>query len=271
MSSTVALLSINSTLISNITNISDATVDAYDYEGAAIYVAVILIWYSTGLALMLFLQVNTQSSQSHFLVDSHMRNEYKSHSSNPFSNYHNVEADSIKKHILNELRDPERRQRLWKIYYASREKENEPHPRYYQTITADSATIGRINRKLADIHRIDAQYRDNSVASSLDASSDINRLDIAKASNKRLISFRNMNTVMTKNHGTLMSIPSQPDEQKPKVHENTESILNENQPSGPSSSGSRRRNKKPFTNRFTVEKVPEHPADSSTEAEHGSK
>ncbi|CAF4529422.1 unnamed protein product, partial [Rotaria magnacalcarata] len=45
--------------------------------------------------------------------------------------------------------DPDRRQRLWKIYYSSKEKQNEPHPRYYKTITADSATIGRINRKLA--------------------------------------------------------------------------------------------------------------------------
>ena len=132
--------------------------NAYDHQGAALYIAVILVWYSTGLAMMLFLQVRPRSLQQQFLFDSSSpsrKTRLQSLAKNPFINYRNIQADNTTKQILNELKDPDRRQRLWKIYYSSTEKQDEPYPQYYQTITSDGATIDRIKRKLADIHRMD--------------------------------------------------------------------------------------------------------------------
>ncbi|CAF1234386.1 unnamed protein product [Rotaria sordida] len=250
--------------------ITNETINAYDYEGAAIYVAVILIWYSTGLALMLFLQVRPRTFQSQFLLDYQTNDVSKSFSTNPFGNYHNVEAHSVKKHILNELKDPERRQRLWKIYYSSKEKQNEPHPRYYKTITADSVTIGRINRKLADIHRIDARNRDDSILSSLDVSSNVNRSDGTKFPNKRFTSLRRTSYVPTNNRELPVPIQSQPDTQTIIPNIEVKPIIGEKQPTALLANGSHKRINK-FSNRFTVEKVPENNSNSSTIQENTTK
>ncbi len=105
-------------LTSNITTASE-TVNAYDYQGAAFYIAVILVWYSTGLAMMLFLQVRPRPLQQQSLFDSSnssRKSRSQSIPKNPFTNYRNIQADNTKKQILNELKDPERRQRFWKIY-----------------------------------------------------------------------------------------------------------------------------------------------------------
>ena len=157
LSRSESMSSLNGTTM-NATSPTSEPANAYDHQGAAIYIAVILVWYSTGLAMMLFLQVRPRSLQQHFLFDSMSSSTKKrpqSLTANPFANYRNIQADSNTKQILNELKDPERRQRLWKIYYASPEKENESHSRFYQTINSDTAAIDRINRKLADIHRLD--------------------------------------------------------------------------------------------------------------------
>ncbi|CAF3632216.1 unnamed protein product [Rotaria socialis] len=133
----------------------------YDHQGAALYIAVILVWYSTGLAMMLFLQVRPRTLQQQFLLDSSnlsRKDRIQKMTANPFTNYRNIEADHTTKLILNELKDPERRQRLWKIYYESADKENQSNEKYYQTITSDSATIDRIKRRLADIHRMDSTH-----------------------------------------------------------------------------------------------------------------
>ena len=141
----------------------------YNHQGAALYIAVILVWYSTGLAMMLFLQVRprTPQQQYHFDAnDSSRKQTRQSVASNPFAKYRMIQADNTTKQILNELKDPVRRQRLWKIYYSSSEKNNDTYPQYYQTITSDGATIDRIKRKLADIHRVDA-LKDDGMTSSM--------------------------------------------------------------------------------------------------------
>ncbi|CAF1545907.1 unnamed protein product [Rotaria magnacalcarata] len=261
MTSTLVSTSLNSTILTS-TITRNATVNVYDYEGAAIYIAVILVWYSTGLILMLFLQVRPRTYDSQFLLDYQSNDKSKSCSLHAFGNYHNVEADHIKKHILNELKDPDRRQRLWKIYYSSKEKQNEPHPRYYKTITADSATIGRINRKLADIHRIDARNRDESMLPSLDLSSTVNKFETTKFFNRRIASLRKENDVQTVNNREPLA--SQIDtktttktEVKPVVCEQKPilSVMTV-------ANGSRKRINK-FSTRFTVEKVLENNNNSS--------
>lgn len=263
MTSTLVSASLNSTVLATSTltnNITETIVNGYDYEGAAIYVAVILIWYSTGLGLMLFLQVRPHKFDNQFLLDYQPRVKSKSSSMSAYGNYHNVEADHIKRHILNELKDPDRRQRLWKIYYSSKEKQNEPNPRYYETITADSATIGRINRKLADIHRIDEQNRDDSVLASLDMSINMNRFDLTKSINKKPASSRRTSAsgTTTTNREPLSSIPSQI-EPPPSPKINNETSKNETRiiVSTSTINGSRKRIPK-FSNRFVIEKVEEN-------------
>ncbi|CAF3210165.1 unnamed protein product [Rotaria socialis] len=264
MTSTLVSTSLNSTILTS-TITRNATVNGYDYEGAAIYVAVILVWYSTGLALMLFLQVRPRTYDSQFLLDYQPSDKSKSCSLHAFGNYHNVEADHIKKHILNELKDPDRRQRLWKIYYSSKEKQNEPHPRYYKTITADSATIGRINRKLADIHRIDARNRDDSLLPSLDLSSNVNKFEPTKFVNRRITSIRKENDVQTvNNREPFASIPSQIDT-VPTTRPDARLVVCEQNPIlsvMTVRNGSRKRMNK-FSTRFTIEKVSENDNNSS--------
>lgn len=246
-----------------------STTDAYDHQGAALYIAIILVWYSTGLAMMLFLQVRPRTLQQQFLfdsLDSTNKNRPQSSTKNPFTNYRNIQADNATKQILNELKDPERRQRYWKIYYASTEKQDEPYPQYYQTITSDGATIDRIKRKLADIHRMDEINADNPILSSNISPSNPNRSSTVSTSDptkfftKRFQSLRRPvgNTTSTTNtRGPVIQVQAPLEtpcsnisiEMEPLVSETTASSS-----SMPITNGSRKRNNL-FANRFTIEKV----------------
>jgi hypothetical protein len=259
MSSTLLSTPFNST---SITVTKNETIDDYDYQGAAIYIAAILIWYSTGLVLMLFFHVRSRTFQTQFILDYETNNKSTPSTTNPFANYHNIQADNIKKQILGELKDPERRQRLWKIYYSSTEKQNEPHPRYYKTITADTVTIGRINRKLADIHRINSRSDDDLTLTSLIVSSNDRRNDTTKSFTKRLTSSRRLSTIPTNTQRPLYRVQSQPDTTAAVATEEVSSLICEKQPSISTTNGSRRRNNK-LCNRFTVEKVPENNSNCS--------
>ena len=240
------------TLNSTNTTITSGIVNDYDYIGAAVYIAVILIWYSTGLALMLFLQVRPRTFQSQFLFDSKTTDKSTLSATNPFANYHNIQADNTAKQILNELKDPERRQRLWKIYYSSKEEQNKPpHPQYYQTITTDNQTIGRINRKLANIHRMGTRDGDDFVPSTLAVPS-----NDTKSFTKRFTSSRRPNGASTTIQRPLYRVQSQPDTPSATSFMEVEPLTQVKQSKATSATGSRKRNIK-FLNRFTVEEVPE--------------
>ena len=236
---------------------------SYDDKGAAMYIAVILVWYSTGLALMLFLQMRPRTYQNPFAFDSPKMHSIVPSRRNPMADYHHVQADNRTKQILNELKDPERRQRLWKIYYSSKEQENVPHPQYYQTITTDSATIGRINRKLATIHRMGARQDESAGPIPANPSSNDTRFpsgfDPAKFFPKRFTSARRpMETAAaTPPRPTLLRVQSQPDTAMSKSIPETDALLDSQQPSASLTNGSRKRPNK-FLNRFTVEKVSEN-------------
>lgn len=134
--------------------------DLVGEQGAAIYTAVIIIWYSIGLALVLFLQMQPRTFQQHFVLDSPRTTKKINSSRNPFLDYRDVQENNLTKQILNELKDPERRQRLWKIYFSLNDEEKQSSAQYYQTMNADSAAIVRINRKLATIHQMDRREKD---------------------------------------------------------------------------------------------------------------
>lgn len=239
---------------SNLTaTIVNEVIDAYDYQGAAIYIAVILIWYSIGLVLMLFFHVRPRTVQNQYMFDYETTNKSTpSTTTNPFGNYYNIQADNTKKQILNELKDPERRQRLWKIYYSTAEKQNEPHPRYYQTITADSVTIGRINRKLADIYRTGTRYVDDE---NLNQALDVPSNDTTKSFTKRFISARRSSGIVTTNSPRpLVRVQSQPDTPTAVANAEKQSFICDIEPKITVMNGSKKRNNK-FLNRFTIEKV----------------
>ena len=257
--------------MSNVTTVIETTSE-YDHQGAALYIAVILIWYSTGLAMMLFLQVRPRTIQQQFLFDSSdasTKKRLQSLSTNPFASYRNIQAGNTTKQILNELKDRERRQRLWKIYYASAEEKDKPHSQYYQTITSDSATIDRINRKLAEIHRMDIANDESIVSSPTSILSNENRpttsaSDSTKFFSKRFPSFRRPNGgATTSTQPTLFRVQSEVDTKSASNRTaETELLVSGKQSSIPVISASRKRNK--FANRFTIEKVlTENPSPTS--------
>jgi hypothetical protein len=265
MSSNSFLTPMNSTTTTNITTTSEPG-DVYDHNGAAIYIAAVLIWYSTGLVLMLFFHVRPRKVQSQFIFDYETTNQSTPSTVNPFANYHNIQADHTKRQILNELKDPERRQRLWKIYFSSKEKQNEPHPQYYQTITADTVTIGRINRKLATIHRMDTRGDDENFIPSLNIPSN----ESTKFFSKRFIPIRRSSGAGINPQRPLYRVQSQPDTATASSITEAEPFIEKSQSNVTSMNGSRKRNNK-FLNRFTVEKVPESNRNCSTKKENVSK
>ncbi|CAF0966403.1 unnamed protein product [Adineta steineri] len=246
-------------LLLSATTTLNETAKEYDHNGAALYIAVILIWYSTGLAMMLFLQVRPRSLPHQFLFDSSNSSTKKSLqtlSTNPFTGYRNIQADNTTKQILNELKDPVTRTRLWNIYYASTEKNNEPHPKYNQTITADKTTIDRINRKLADIHRLDT-VNDESPITTNPVSLNNNRssisVDSAKNFAKRLNSLRRPNGgggTTPNTRPPLMRIHSQDETSSPNTTVEMESFI-----TGKPSTRNTSRKPSLFSSRFTIEKV----------------
>jgi hypothetical protein len=278
MSSTVVSSFVNSTdvqenvLPSNTTPTSDNP-NAYDHQGAAIYIAVILVWYSSGLAMMLFLQVRPRTLQQQFLLDppdSTRKHRLQSSAKNPFTNYRNIQADNATKQILNELKDPEKRQRLWKIYFTSNEKQNEQDSRYYQTITSDGATINRIKRKLADIHRMDPTNEDSSIIPSNIPTNNENRptvlssFDSTKFFSKRFPLLRRPNgntTASTNIRPPLVRVQSQNDATLA-----SDKTL-EMEPLVSTTNTSRKRNNL-ATNRFTIEKVSDNSTTPSTVTEN---
>lgn len=201
------------------TNTSTTIDDEYDEKGAAMYIAVILIWYSMGLALILFFQIRQRTFPNPSFIESSETQRLK----NPFGNY-----DQMQKQILNELKDPERRQRLWKIYYSSStENQVEPHPQYYQTINSDNITINHINRKLASFHRMDSHQHDDSMILPSNENS--------KFFSRRFGSSRRPMETIPSVNPPLLRIHSQPTPMI-NIDEQQQSLLNR-------------------TSRFTVEKV----------------
>ena len=262
--------------MSNVTAVIE-TASEYDHQGAALYIAVILIWYSTGLAMMLFLQVRPRTIQQQFLFDSpdaSTKKRLQLLSTNPFASYRNVQADSTTKQILNELKDRERRERLWKIYYASAEEKDKPHSQYYQTITSDSATIDRINRKLAEIHRMDVANDDSVVPLPTSILSNENRpttsaSESTKFFSKRFPSLRRPNGGATTNPPpTLFRVQSEVDTKSPsnRTVEMEPLVSGKPSPTPTTANISRKRNKS--TNRFIVEKVPTENSASTSAVEN---
>jgi hypothetical protein len=267
MSSTLFSSSFNSTatpetLITPVTTTASKPANVYDHQGAALYIAVILVWYSTGLAMMLFLQVRPRTLQQQFLYDSSnpsTKNRIQSLTANPFAGYRNIQADNTTKQILNELKDPEKRQRLWKIYYASSEKQNEPYPQYYQTITTDGATIDRIKRKLANIHRMDTHNDNDLTSSSVAVPTNDNRsssaFDSSKFFAKRFPSLRRPAAGTSPNtRPQFMRVQSQMDTPLARTAVENEPLVSGKQFLTPPNNRSRKRSNL-FSNRFTIEKV----------------
>ena len=258
--------SVNSTLDAS-TMATSEIVDDFDYDGAIIYIGFILIWYSMGIVLMLLLQVRPNKFHCEILSEYHTTVKSIASPTNPFDNYHNVEADHAKRHILNELNDPERRARLWKIYYSSKGKQDEPPPQCYGTMTVDSARINHADRKLASIHQINEGHQDSLVRSSLDFSSNNNQLDGKKSLIRRITSLHGMSSTPINNREPLIPIQSSPDTQVAILHTDVKSTICAQQSNVSSANDSHERIDA-FSSRFTEEKISDNTGNDSAVIEN---
>lgn len=119
-------------LPSNVTHIEEISV--YDLNGAIIYIIGVLIWYAIGFGLILIDDINPQPGR----VQSH---KYVS----IYQTVTDLHEQQARNEILVELKDKERRAKLWQIYYGTEKN----HP---VTIQKDQEAIGLIKKQLHDLN-----------------------------------------------------------------------------------------------------------------------
>jgi len=124
------MLAINIT--SNITHIEEIT--PYDLNGAIIFIAGVLIWYAIGFGLILIDDINPQPGR----IASH---KYVS----VYQAVSDLHEQQSRNDILNELKDKDRRMKLWQIYYGTEKY----HP---VTIQKDKEAIELIIKQLNELN-----------------------------------------------------------------------------------------------------------------------
>jgi hypothetical protein len=116
----------------NITNIEETA--PFDTNGAIIYIVVVLIWYAIGFGLILIDDFNPQPGHdaSHKYVSVYQA----------VTDLHEHQA---RNDILVELKDKERRLKLWQFYYGT----SKNHP---ATIQKDNEAVQLIVKQLDELH-----------------------------------------------------------------------------------------------------------------------
>ncbi|CAF1036380.1 unnamed protein product [Didymodactylos carnosus] len=117
-------------------NITEHSV--YDDNGAAIYIGVVIVFYSIALLLT--------------LIRSVLNGAHLDESAYIFKRlYHSHERE----HIIKKLKDPEERRRWWKIYYGEDEKFNDRKD--HQTVNKLKQQLKQFSYAYDDLHLYD-QY-----------------------------------------------------------------------------------------------------------------
>jgi hypothetical protein len=119
-------------LPTNITHIEE--ISSYDSNGAIIYIIVILVWYAIGFGLTLIDDINPQPGR----IASH---KYAS----IYQTVSDLHEQQARNEILVELKDKDRRMKLWQIYYGT--KKNHP-----VTIQKDKEAIELIIKQLNELN-----------------------------------------------------------------------------------------------------------------------
>jgi hypothetical protein len=116
----------------NITHIDE--VSEFDSEGAIIYIIGVLIWYAIGFGLILIDDFNPQAGH-------HGAPTYAS----VYQTVTDLHEHQARNDILVELKDKERRLRLWQIYYGI----SKAHP---LTIQKDNQAVELIVKQLDELN-----------------------------------------------------------------------------------------------------------------------
>jgi hypothetical protein len=117
------------------TNTTDmGEISLHDFNGAMIYIVGVLIWYAIGFGLILIDDINPQPGrdESHKYVSIYQT----------VSDLHEQQA---RNDILVELKDEDRRTKLWQIYYGT----NKNHP---VTIQKDKEAVKLIIKQLNELN-----------------------------------------------------------------------------------------------------------------------
>jgi len=123
---------LSTNISSNMTHIDE--IAPYDENGAIIYIFGVLIWYAIGFGLILIDDISPQPGR----IESHKHvSVYQA-----VSDLHEQQA---RNDILVELKDKNRRTRLWEIYYGTKKH----HP---ETMQKDKEAVELIIKQLQELN-----------------------------------------------------------------------------------------------------------------------
>lgn len=142
-------------------------------QGAIVYIIVVIIWYALGFGLILLNDANPQPGQNeanHYVNVSQAVNDLREH--------------ETQNDLLLELKDKERRMRLWQIYYGTQGN----HPAIVQK---DKESIELIMKKLQDLNEERRTLRQTLNQISLDQSDVLEDFDDTDAESLHSYSMMN--------------------------------------------------------------------------------
>ncbi|UJR08991.1 hypothetical protein I4U23_013241 [Adineta vaga] len=116
---------------SNITSTNE--IASYDTQGAIIYIIGVIIWYGTGFGLILFGDIRRQS---HHIRRHQYRNVYQA--------VNDLNEQRVRNDILIELKDNDKRKKLWNIYYGTKTNPS-------ITMKKDKETVHSITKQLDEL------------------------------------------------------------------------------------------------------------------------
>ena len=111
-------------------------ISSRDTHGETIYIIGVLIWYAIGFCLLITGNINPRTRRI-------KKHEYK----NVYEAVNNLQEHKKRNDILNELKDKDRRKKLWEIYFGTK-----PNPPI--TIQKDQQTINSITKQLNENRRL---------------------------------------------------------------------------------------------------------------------
>ncbi|CAF0993613.1 unnamed protein product [Adineta ricciae] len=125
-------------------------VSSFDTNGSIIYIIGVMIWYAFGFGLILIDDINPQPG----------RIESRRHVS-VYQTVSDLHEQQDRNDILVELKDKERRAKLWQIYYGV-------HANHPTTIAKDNEAVELIIKQLNDLNERRRVLRDTLTEISLD-------------------------------------------------------------------------------------------------------
>jgi hypothetical protein len=122
----------DSNIMANITLTNE--ISPYDTQGAILYIIGVLIWYAIGFGLILIDDINPRRGQVK-----------KQKHTNVYQTVYDLHEQKTRNDLLIELKDKDKRKKLWEIYYSP--KQNPP-----LTIEKDIQIVDSITKQLTELN-----------------------------------------------------------------------------------------------------------------------